>query len=167
MKTMSETTEIKERHNSTQPTRSCHECSEEALGRCPVCHKGLCMDHFPRMLHSPCAQKYMKQVQTHVCYVCGTQVYPDQWSLARTSHRIDNFSCNGCGRYICDEQHTKLKKEQVSVIREGLRGHRYQVTSRYCELCAPLSRIGGIKGLARLIVLVGTVVAGILFYLHP
>jgi hypothetical protein len=109
----------------------------------------------------------MKQVQTHVCYVCGSKVYPNQWSLSRTSHRIDNFSCNGCGRYICDEKHTKAKREQASVVREGLRGHRYQVTTRYCELCAPLSRLGGIKGLARLIVLAGTVAAGIFFYLHP
>ncbi len=164
---MSETTELKAKPSSTAPARSCHECSEEALGRCPDCHKGLCMDHFPRMLHSPCAQKYMKQAQTQVCYVCGAQVYPDQWSLSRTSHRIDNFTCNGCGRFICDEQHTKVKNEQISVAREGLRGHRYQVTSRYCELCAPISRVGGIKGLARLIVLAGTVIAGIFFYVHP
>ncbi len=167
MKTMSEPTELKAKPSSTAPARSCHECSEEALGRCPDCHKGLCMDHFPRMLHSPCAQKYMKQAQTQVCYVCGAQVYPDQWSLSRTSHRIDNFTCNGCGRFICDEQHTKVKNEQISVAREGLRGHRYQVTSRYCELCAPISRVGGIKGLARLVVLAGTVIASIFFYLHP
>ena len=119
------------------------------------------------MLHSPCAQKYMKQAQTQVCYVCGAQVYPDQWSLSRTSHRIDNFTCNGCGRYICDEQHTRIKNEQISVVREGLRGHRYQITSRYCELCAPIYRVGGIKGLTRLVVLAGTVFAGIFFYLHP
>ncbi len=164
---MSETTELKARRSSTPPVPTCHECSEEALGRCPDCHSGLCMDHFPRQQHSPCAQKQMKLVQTQVCYVCGTQVYPDQWSLARTSHCIDNFSCNGCGRYICDELHTKRKSEQVSVVREGLRGHRYQYTTRYCDLCTPFYRIGGIKGLARLVVLAGTIVLGILFYLHP
>lgn len=109
----------------------------------------------------------MKLAQTQVCYVCGTQVYPDQWSLARTSHCIDNFSCNGCGRYICDELHTKRKSDQVSIVREGLRGHRYQYTTRYCDLCAPFHRVGGIKGVARLVVLAGTIVAGILYYLHP
>ena len=157
---MSEKTELKAKRSSAPPVRSCHECSEEALGRCPHCHKSLCMDHFPRMLHAPCAQKYMKQAQTHVCYVCGARVNPDQWSLSRTSHRIDNFSCNGCGRYICDEHHTKIKKERISVV-------RYQVTSRYCELCAPFSRVGGIKGLSYLVVLAGTVIAGIFFYFHP
>src|SRR5213082_3426024 len=80
---------------------------------------------------------------------------------------VDNFSCKGCGRYICNEKHTKIKKEQISVVREGLRGHRYQVTSRYCELCAPISRVGGIKGLSYLVVVAGTVIAGIFFYFHP
>jgi hypothetical protein len=164
---MSETTELKARRSSTPPVPTCHECSEEALGRCPDCHSGLCMDHFPRQQHSPCAQKQMKLVQRQVCYVCGIQVYPDQWSLARTSHCIDNFSCNGCGRYICDELHTKRKREHITVVREGLRGHRYQNTTRYCALCAPFHRIGGIKGLTRLVVLAGTIVLGILFYLHP
>ena len=109
----------------------------------------------------------MKLAPTQVCYICGTQVYPDQWSLSRTSHRIDQFRCNGCGRYICDEMHTKRKSDQVSVVREGLRGHRYQYTTRYCELCAPCYRIGCIKGIARLVVLAGTIVLGILYYLHP
>ena len=164
---MSDTTDIKARKSSTPPVPTCRECREEALGKCPDCHSGLCMEHFPRQQHSPCAQKQMKLVQSQVCYVCGIQVYPDQWSLARTSHRIDNFSCSGCGRYICDELHTKRKREQVSVVREGLRGHRYQFTTRYCHLCAPFYRIGGIKGLARLVVLAGTIVVGILFYIHP
>ena len=119
------------------------------------------------MLHAPCAQQYMKHSQTHVCYVCGTQVNPDQWSLSRTSHRIDTMSCAGCGRYICDERHTKAKKEQITVVREGMRGHRYQITSRYCALCAPTSRMGGIKGFAYLVVIAGTILAGIFFYFHP
>ena len=164
---MSEKTEFKARRSTTQAVPSCHECSQEALGRCLDCHRRLCMDHFPRQQHSPCAQKQMKLAQTQVCYVCGSQVYPDQWSLAPTSHCIDNCSCNGCGRYICEELHTKRKREQTSVVREGLRGHRYQHTTRYCDLCAPFYRVGGLKGLARLIVLAGTIVAGILFYLHP
>ncbi len=167
MISVSDTTRSTAKRNSVPQIRHCHECNEEALGRCSLCHHNLCMDHFPRMLHAPCAQKYMKHAQTHVCYVCGTRVNPDQWSLSRTSHRIDTFSCKGCGRYICDERHTKVKKEQVTVVREGLRGHRYQITSRYCELCAPTSRIGGIKGLAYLVVLAGTILAGIFFYFHP
>lgn len=164
---MSDTTRQVAKRSNTSSIRHCHECNEEALGRCSHCHNNLCMDHFPRMLHAPCAQKYMKHAQTHVCYVCGTRVNPDQWSLSRSSHRIDTFSCNGCGRYICDEQHTKVKKEQINVVREGLRGHRYQITSRYCELCAPISRIGGIKGLTYLVVIAGTILAGIFFYFHP
>jgi hypothetical protein len=38
---------------------------------------------------------------------------------------------------------------------------------RYCDLCSPLYRIGGIKGLARWVVCAGTVVAGVFFYFHP
>jgi hypothetical protein len=164
---MSETTELKARRSSTPPVLPCHECNEEALGRCPDCHKGFCQDHFPKQQHSPCAQKQMKLAQTQVCYICGLQVYPDQWSISQTSHYIDQFRCNGCGRHICDELHTQRKSEQVSIVREGLRGHRYQYIARYCDLCAPFYRIGGIKGLARLVVLAGTVVIGILFYFHP
>ncbi len=164
---MTEIPELKALHSSIPEVRRCHECSQEALGRCPDCHKGLCLDHFPKQQHSPCAQKQMKLAQTQVCYVCGAQVYPDQWSVSQTSHYIDHFSCNGCGRYICDELHTQRKTEQLSIVREGLRGQRYQYTARYCDLCAPLYRIGGIKGLARCVVFAGTVVAGILFYIHP
>ncbi len=47
-----------------------------------------------------------------------------------------------------------------------MRGHRYQYTNRYCDLCSPFYRIGGIKGLARTIVVIGTVVGAIFFYLH-
>jgi hypothetical protein len=164
---MSDITKPIAKRSSTPPKRHCHECNEEALGRCSHCHNNLCMDHFPRMLHAPCAQKYLKHAQTHVCYVCGTRVNPDQWSLSQTSHRIDSMSCNGCGRYICDELHTKVQKEQITIVREGLRGHRYQITLRYCALCAPTTRIGGIKGLANAIVFVGTILAGIFFYFHP
>lgn len=164
---MSELNELKPRRSSTPAVPRCHECSEDALGRCPDCRKGLCQVHFPKQQHSPCAQKQMKLAQTQVCYVCGTQIYPDQWSLSRTSHYVDQFRCNGCGRYVCDELHTQRKSEQVSIVREGLRGHRYQYTIRYCDLCAPFYRIGGIKGLAYGIVFAGTVVAGILFYIHP
>lgn len=155
------------RRNNIAATRRCHECNEEALGHCPDCHKGFCQDHFPKQQHSPCAEKQMRLAQTQVCYVCGRQVYPDQWSLSRTSHYIDEFRCNGCGRHVCDEMHTRRKTENIAIIREGLRGHRYQSTIRYCDLCSPFSRIGGIKGVMRWVVGVGTVVAGVLFYLHP
>lgn len=148
-------------------TRRCRECNEEALGHCPDCHQGFCQDHFPKHQHSPCAEKQMRLAQTQVCYICGAQVYPDQWSLSRTSHYIDEYLCKGCGRYICDELHTQRKTEHVSVVREGLRGHRYQIITRYCNLCSPLSRIGGIKGLARWLVAAGTVAASVFFYLHP
>ncbi|HLX58830.1 MAG TPA: hypothetical protein VKR83_17560 [Ktedonobacteraceae bacterium] len=155
------------RNNAISAAKRCHECNEEALGRCPDCHKGFCQDHFPKQQHSPCAEKQMRLAQTQVCYICGTQVYPDQWSLSRTSHYIDEFRCGGCGRHICDALHTQRKSENVSIIREGLRGHRYQVTIRYCGLCSPFYSIGGIKGLTRWLVVLGTIAAGVLFYLHP
>jgi hypothetical protein len=144
----------------------CHECSEEALGRCPDCRHNFCQDHFPKQEHSPCAEKQMKIVQLQVCYVCGTQVYPDQWSLAKTLHFVDQYTCKGCGRYVCDELHTRRKAEDIVIIREGLRGHRYQYINRYCDLCAPFYHTGGIKGLAYVIVTVGTIVATIFFYFH-
>ncbi len=147
--------------------RRCHECDQEALGRCPDCRKGFCQDHFPKQQHSPCAEKQMHLAQTQVCYVCGTQVYPDQWSLSRTSHYIDNYVCHGCGRHICDEQHTLRKKEQVTVVRDGMRGHRYQYITRYCDACAPTHRLGGLRGLTRGLVMVATVGAAVFFYFHP
>ncbi len=166
---MQNTGEMKRYHQQkpVRATRRCHECHEEALGRCPDCHHGFCQDHFPKQQHSPCAEKQMKMAQTQVCYVCGTQVYPDQWSLSKTSHFVDQFICRGCGRYVCDELHTQRKTDEVAITREGLRGHRYQYTNRYCDLCAPLYRIGGLKGLATAITVVGTIAAGALFYLHP
>lgn len=163
---MQDITVEKSHQQAFKNTRRCHECSEEALGRCPDCHRGFCQDHFPKQQHSPCAEKQMKMAQIQVCYVCGAQIYPDQWSLSRTSHFVDQYTCKGCGRHICDELHTQHKIDDVSIVREGLRGHRYQYTTRYCDLCAPFYRIGGIKGLARWVVVVGTVVATIFFYLH-
>ncbi len=159
--------DVKRRFSTVSNARRCSECREEALGRCPECHKGLCQDHFPKQQHSPCAEHQMKIAQDQVCYVCGTQVYPDQWSLSKTSHFVDTFTCRGCGRYICNELHTQRKKDEVTITREGLRGHRYQYTVRYCDLCSPLYRVGGLKGLARVIVTVGTVAAAAFFYFHP
>lgn len=148
-------------------TRRCNECSEEALGRCPDCHRNLCQDHFPKQQHSPCAEKQMRIAQTQVCYICGAQVYPEQWSLSKTSHFVDPFTCKGCGRYICDELHTQHRSDEVLITREGLRGHRYQYTLRYCDLCTPFHHVGGLKGITRLLVIVGTIVAAIFFYFRP
>lgn len=156
-------------HIDLRARRQCRECDEEALGRCPDCHFSFCQEHFPKQQHSPCAEKQMKLAQTQVCYVCGIQVYPDQWSLSKTVHYVDQYVCSGCGRHICDELHTQHKSENVVVVRDGLRGHRYQHIVRYCDLCSPFHSIGGIRGLTRLIIAVGTVAAIVLFffYLHP
>lgn len=154
-------------HNNIQATRRCHECEEEALGRCPECHFSFCQEHFPKQQHSPCAEKQMRLALTQVCYICGTQVYPDQWSLSKTSHYVDQYTCQGCGRYICDELHTQHKSEGIVITREGLRGHRYQYINRYCDLCSPFHRIGGLKGLMRTLVIVGTIAAAVFFYFHP
>jgi hypothetical protein len=108
----------------------------------------------------------MKMSQTQACYVCGTQVYPDQWSISKTSHFVDSFTCKGCGRYVCDELHTQRKDEDVVIVREGLRGHRYQYINRYCDLCGPMYRVSGIKGLSRIAVVVGTVLVAVFYYLH-
>lgn len=159
--------QFKKYKRTSHMTRRCHECNEEALGRCPECRNGFCQDHFPKQQHSPCAERQMKMAQTQVCYICGTQVYPDQWSISRTSHFVDPFVCRGCGRFVCDELHTRHKAENVVIIREGLRGHRYQYTVRYCDLCAPIHRFAGIRGLAGIITAVGTVAAAVFFYLHP
>jgi hypothetical protein len=164
---MQNTGEIKHIHRPVTASRRCHECSEEALGRCPDCGFSFCQDHFPKQQHAPCAEKQMKLAQTQVCYVCGVQVYPDQWSLSKTLHFVDQFTCRGCGRHICDALHTKRKTEDVMIVREGMRGHRYQYVNRYCDLCAPLASVGGIKGLARFIAVAGTIAATILFFLRP
>ncbi len=164
---MNETARLQTHRKNIVAARRCHECDQEALGRCPDCHRGFCQDHFPKQQHSPCAEEQMRLSQTQVCYVCGTQVYPDQWSLSRTSHYIDNYTCQGCGRHVCDELHTQRKTESISVIRDGMRGHRYQYIVRYCDTCTPLYKVGGVKGLVRSVVAVGTLGLAVLFYFHP
>jgi len=67
VKHMQDATESKQRQRTINAARRCHECSEEALGRCPDCHRGLCQDHFPKQQHSTCAEKQMKMAQTQVC----------------------------------------------------------------------------------------------------
>lgn len=163
---MNDTIATKRRQRTVNAARRCHECDEEALGRCPDCHRGFCQEHFPKQQHSPCAEQQMKLAQTQVCYVCSAQTYPDQWSNSRTSHFIDSYTCKGCGRHICDELHTQRKIDDVVIVREGLRGHRYNYTIRYCDLCSPVHRLGGLEGLARWIVAIGTVAVTAFFYLH-
>ena len=164
---MNDTAKLSTHHKVMVAARRCHECSQEALGRCPDCRKGFCQDHFPKQQHSPCAEKQMRVALTQVCYVCGVQVYPDQWSLSRTSHYIDNYMCRGCGYNICDELHTQRKSEYISVVRDGMRGHRYQHIARYCDVCARFYRLGGIRGLTRCLVIVGTIALLIFFSFHP
>jgi hypothetical protein len=62
------------------------------------------------------------------------------------AHYVDSRKCAGCGRYICPETHTRLRDEIVKIDREGLRGNRYHLTIRYCALCAPVRRLGGLIG---------------------
>ena len=164
---MNDAVEYNNPRQKVNAARRCHECSEEAFGRCPDCHMGFCQEHFPKQQHSPCAEKQMKLAQIQACYVCGTQVYPDQWSFSKTSHYIDQAKCQGCGCYICDDLHTRHKTEEVVIVREGMRGHRYQYIVHYCDLCTPLSSFGGIRGLTRSMIIIGTIAAAIFFYLHP
>lgn len=134
------------------PVPSCTECGLASAGRCPTCHRHLCMDHFPRDEHVPCAATLQKQAAKHICYVCGTPVYPQQWSATPFAHYIDSYACAGCGRPVCDELHTKLREEEVEIQRDGLRSARYYNTRRYCDTCAPLRRVGGLNGAVRLAV---------------
>jgi hypothetical protein len=164
---MNNSTESKKYHQQVKIARRCHECNAEAFGRCPDCGMGFCEEHFPKQQHTPCAEKQMKLSHEQVCYVCGTPVCPDQWSVSHTSHYIDQATCDGCGRYICDDLHTQNKSEEVTIAREGLRGHRYQYITRYCDLCYPLRSVGGIKRVAQAVVAIGTVILGVFFYLHP
>ncbi len=164
---MNSTAENRLYNKSINAKRRCHECNEEAFGRCPDCHLGFCQEHFPKQHHSPCAEKQMKLAQRQVCYICGTQVYPDQWSISKTSHYVDQGTCRGCGRYICDDLHTQRKTEDVVVLREGMRGHRYQNIHRYCDLCSPLQRVGGVRGITNVLVVLGTIAVAVFYYLHP
>jgi hypothetical protein len=164
---MKNSTAPKKYDQSINVRRRCHECKAEAFGYCPDCSRGFCQEHFPKQQHSPCAEKQMKLSHEQVCYICGTPAYPDQWSVLQTLHYIDQAHCNGCGRYICDDLHTQSKSEDVVIMREGLRGNRYHYIIRYCDLCHPFRGIGGIKRVVQCIVAIGTVAAGIFFYLHP
>ncbi len=148
------------------PAPSCAECGLESAGRCPTCHHSLCIDHFDLPDHQPCAQRLAAHGAEYVCYVCGVQVQPQQWSTAVFAHYIDSCTCAGCHRYICEDQHTRRKSESVELVRDGLRSSRYHTTRRYCALCSPLRGIGGLLGASRLAT--GACVAGLtaFFLLH-
>ncbi|MBA3823512.1 MAG: hypothetical protein H0X24_06340 [Ktedonobacterales bacterium] len=130
---------------SLYPMQSCHECEAEAAGRCPSCNNPLCMEHFARHAHTPCARHLAQHHDEYLCYVCGANVVPEQWSTAVFAHYVDEHKCFGCNRYICDT-HTQRRDEQVKIVQDGLRGHRYHLTARSCELCAPLRPAGGLIG---------------------
>jgi hypothetical protein len=99
------------------------------------------------------------------CYVCGTPAVPQQWSSEVFAHYIDLHRCAGCDRPICDEYHTKVVDEEVTISREGMRSHRYHITKRYCDLCAPLRPLGGLMGATRWLVATGgTALAALLIY---
>lgn len=137
-------------HASVYPVPSCTECGIASAGRCPTCHHSLCIDHFALEEHQPCASTIAQHASDYVCYVCGAPALPQQWSTAVFAHYIDAYTCSGCSRHICDALHTKLRDESVEITRDGLRSHRYHRTQRYCDVCAPLRRLGGLLGVARL-----------------
>ena len=39
-----------------------------------------------------------------------------------------------------------MRDEVVKIDRAGLRSNRFHTTMRYCDLCAPLRRAGGLVG---------------------
>ena len=127
------------------PVQSCYQCEAEAAGRCQRCGHIFCMEHFPRHAHNPCARHLAMHQEEYACYVCGESVVPEQWSTAVFAHFVDNHSCSGCGRYVCDN-HTLRRDEQVKISQDGLRSHRYHIIARSCDLCAPLRLTGGLVG---------------------
>ena len=133
-------------HPSIYPVPSCAECGLESAGRCPDCGRSLCIDHFGLEDHLPCARRLADRAGTTLCYVCGVPLHPQQWSTSVFAHYIDSCTCAGCHRFICDEQHTRMREERVQLIRDGVRSHRYYVTRRYCGLCYPLRFAGGLIG---------------------
>ncbi|HEY7779877.1 MAG TPA: hypothetical protein VIC85_06670 [Ktedonobacterales bacterium] len=130
------------------PVDSCRECERPAAGRCPRCRHGLCIDHFPLDQHGPCAARLERGEARRLCYVCGTPVTPQQWSAEVFAHYTDAMICAGCGRYICDARHTRRRDQVLQIRRDGIRSNRYHVTLRYCDVCAPLRRFGGLVGTA-------------------
>src|SRR5260370_1398569 len=88
---MKSTTELKKGRNVVAIARRCHECKEEALGRCPDCHRGFCQDHFPKQQHSPCAEIQMKLAQTQVSFVSRHRENAVAWESDPGRSRDDNL----------------------------------------------------------------------------
>jgi hypothetical protein len=132
---------------SLYPVQSCAVCDLEAAGRCPGCHHSLCMEHFPRHAHAPCARQLAHHQSDFLCYVCGDPIVPEQWSTAVFAHYVDTHTCTGCNRFVCDK-HTSRRDEQVKIVQDSLRGHRYHMTIRTCDLCAPFRSAGGLIGVS-------------------
>jgi len=152
---------------SSVPVPSCRACGLQSAGRCPSCHHELCIDHFPGQEHEPCATHMRQRAHEYTCYICGAPAEPRQWSSAVFAHYIDQHVCAGCKRPVCDEAHTRVVDEDLVIVRDGLRSHRYHVTRRYCDLCAPLRPLGGLLGATRWLVAVGgTLAAAALVYLQ-
>lgn len=148
------------------PAPSCAECGLESSGRCPTCHHSLCLDHFGLDDHQPCAQQRAEHADAYCCYVCGATVHPQQWSSAIFAHYVDSGKCTGCHRYICDSGHTRYRAEAVTLIRDGLRSHRYHIMQRYCAVCAPLRSIGGLLGVSRVFIALSALAATTFFLLQ-
>ncbi len=128
------------------PIPSCAECGIQSAGKCPTCHRSLCLDHFPLEAHQPCATRGVERATLMNCYICGDPVKPQQWSTAVFAHYIDAHTCAGCHRYICNDKHTAHQHEDIAIRRDGVRSHRYHVTKRYCPTCARLRIFGGLIG---------------------
>lgn len=128
------------------PIPSCAECGIQSAGRCPDCHRPLCVDHFPLDAHEPCSSRLAKNELKRACYLCGEPARPQQWSSEVYAHYVDSHTCAGCHRPICADAHTAFQTEDVIVRRDGVRSHRYHVTRRYCPTCSRLRRFGGLIG---------------------
>jgi hypothetical protein len=151
---------------SLYPIPSCAECGIESAGRCPACRRYLCIDHFGRTEHQPCATALITQAQERICYVCAVPVTPEQWSSTSFSHFVDDGKCSGCGRYICDRLHTRLRSERVDLVKDSMRSQRYHIQERYCDACAPVRSVGGLVGAGWLAAGLGVVAAVTLFILQ-
>ncbi|HZC05596.1 MAG TPA: hypothetical protein VE338_08140 [Ktedonobacterales bacterium] len=143
------------------PIPSCAECGIQSSGKCPSCHRSLCLDHFPLDAHQPCATRASQRAEQMNCYICGDPVKPQQWSTAVFAHYIDGHICAGCHRYVCDAKHAAHQQEDVVIRRDGVRSHRYHMTRRYCPTCSRLRVFGGLIGagwwLAGAVVLIATI----------
>ncbi len=130
---------------SVFPAQTCSVCENESAGKCPRCRNYVCMEHYPRHSHEPCAKHIAQRQEEYVCYICGEAVVPEQWSAAIFAHYIDNFSCAGCGRYVCEE-HTRRRSEHIKIAQDTMRSHRYNIVERYCSVCSSVRIFGGLTG---------------------